>query len=358
MAGTNSLEIEIHNLFQEYPSAEYVCQELLAKYERNEVVNTQEIEGISHFLISFGRFDLLQKFYLKTLNQKKVIQFPVGYLFECLIKTQQPITHDTLSFIEGLIAKQPDEITALQQSDLLSYSPSLSRRSQNLEDIYLKNREEMKVKLIEQLNKHRLYQLKDQEESVINQLIQLFPNDIEVGILKQAHLERKADDILSKFNNRKTLTKSHHHDLFEANDTQSQDVLTDLKKSLQELSLKLQAESPEQLYNLAIFTYQLELFELTIEILDLSPESHARDWLKAEALHECGRHLDLLKLIEDLEKKPSQKAEDAYGATYLKALAYYGLGQKDLAIKLMSSLTRAVPFYRSSEALLHEWKQS
>lgn len=358
MAGTNSLEIEIHSLFQENASVDYVCRELVSKYERSEAVSALEIEGISHLLISFGRYDLLQKFYLKCLKQRKIASLPVGFFFNCLLKFYpEKIDGKLMSLIDGLIDRAPSDLTSLQNADLSAYSIPLQQRLKNETEAFSKQRNELKVKLIEQLDKHRLYQLKDQEELAISQLIKLFPQDIQVSILQQAHLEKKADDILSRISTKKTLVKpkgsSHSPE-----DSASAQMLEELKINIEGLGDKMVQDSPEQLYNLAVLAFQFEFYELALSLLEKAPETHSSNWLKAEVLYECGRYLDLLKLIEDLEKKPSSNPEDSYGATYLKGLAYYELGQKDLAIRLMSSLARAVPFYRSTEALLREWTQS
>ena len=78
----------------------------------------------------------------------------------------------------------------------------------------------------------------------------------------------------------------------------------------------------------------------------------------AETLLLCGRSLEVLKLIEELENKPTTESETTFGATYLKALAYYNLGQKNIAIQMLEALAAVVPSFRSTEALLHEWKTS
>ena len=78
--------------------------------------------------------------------------------------------------------------------------------------------------------------------------------------------------------------------------------------------------------------------------------------LKAEILFESGRFLDLLKHVEHIEKDLSISPESTYGAVYLKAQAYHGLGQKDLAIQMLESLSQIRPSYRSTEALLHQWR--
>ena len=66
----------------------------------------------------------------------------------------------------------------------------------------------------------------------------------------------------------------------------------------------------------------------------------------------------MLKHIEMIEQTMTSTPEATYGALYLKAQAYYGLGQKEIAIQLLETLASKVNSYRSTEALIHEWKTS
>lgn len=358
MAGTNSLEIEIHNLFQENASVDYVCTELIARYQKNETLSSLELEGISHLLITAGKFNLLQQFYIKCLNKNKISQLPVGYVTEILKIQNIKFTEETVSFLNFLIKHQPDDKTCLQSLELRKYFPAIEQSWQNSKTLFQKDREQVKAKLIEQISKNRLYQSTDQEQANLQLLAQLFPNDIEVGLIKQSHLERKAEEILSRFVAKKTIAKPTNSSQLIKQTDENKKAIEELEKNIRSLAIKLQSESPDQLYNLGILSYQFDLFELTLEILEKAPPTRARDWLMAEVLHECGRYLDLLKIIESLESSTEAKPDDTHGAIYLKALAYYGLGQKEFAIRLLHSLSRSVPFYRSTEALLHEWTQS
>lgn len=145
------------------------------------------------------------------------------------------------------------------------------------------------------------------------------------------------------------------HDASEYN-LENTEVVTQIQQHLTQLSEQLAHTAPDQIYNLAIVAMHFELFDLSLSIIEKAPKTFSSEWLKAEILFESGRHLDLLKHIENIEKQLTTTPEATYGATYLKAQAYYGLGQKDIAIQLLESLSQVVPSYRSTEALLHEWK--
>lgn len=355
MAGTNSLEIEIHSLFQEGNTLDYVCQEILSKYEKSDTLSSVEAEGICHFLVTAGQFGHLQAFLTKCVNKSKLAQFPLGFVVEALRKQNLPITDNDISVFEYMIEKFPFESSTLQSPEIRLFSTDIAKSIKLLPEKFIQDRQELKAKLIDQLNQNRIYQLIEQEENVLKLLTKHFPNDLDVSLLKQAHLERKADDILSRVISKKNLAKpkriSHLN-------SESASYIAEFEKQLDTLITTIESESVDQLYNLAILTYQFELYDKTLKILEKAPESESRDWLKAEVYLECHRYLDLLKLLENIEQKHSANSNSTYGAIYLKALAYYGLSQKEIAIRLLESLAQAVSGYRSTEALLQEWKNS
>lgn len=352
MAGTNSLEIEIHNYFQEGTSTEYVSRELVAKYEKMEVLSPSEIEGLSHFLITCGRFDLLKKLYIKCVLRGKIGVFPTGFLIEALEKQNKPISNQAIDLCELIIAKQPFESTALQQPSVKSFSVQVAKEQKEIYKNFNEERLRQKTKLIEQLNHYRVSQLQDQEEAILQRLAKLYPQDLEIGLLKQAHLEKKADDILARIISKRAITKPKTGlDKSSA----SEEFISEMQTNILKISDQLSQSQPDQLYNLAILAFQFELYNTCLQILDKAPETLARNWLRAEALVEAGKFIELLQLIEYLEKQDNQTTDTAFGATYLKAIAYHGLGQTELAIRLMESILQVVPFYRSADAYLVEW---
>jgi tetratricopeptide (TPR) repeat protein len=353
VAGTNSLELEIHNYFQEGTSTEFVSRELVAKYEKMEVLSPSEIEGISHFLITCGRFDLLKKLYEKCVARGKIGLFPTGFLIEALIKQNKPITDRAMSVCEDIIEKQPFEATALQNSQVKSFSVQVAKELKEIQKNYTEERLRQKTRLIEQLNHFRTAQLQEQEELVLQQLTKFYPQDLEIGLLKQAHLEKKADDILARVISKRVFVKPKTSI---DKSTTTDEFLKEMHANILKIANDLVTQQPDQLYNLAILAFQFELFEACLNVLEKAPETPARDWLRAEALLEAGKYLELIHLVEYLEGKESHSTDTVFAVTYLKAIAYHGLGNKDLAIRLMEGILQVVPYYRSAEALLVEWQ--
>ena len=109
MAGHNSLELEIHSLFQAGHGLDAICGEVLSKYEKNDVISPFEAESISHFLLSAGRIDLLFKFYLKCLRKKTIASIPWGYFAEAVKKVEKDLPDLVISLIEMGLEADPLE---------------------------------------------------------------------------------------------------------------------------------------------------------------------------------------------------------------------------------------------------------
>lgn len=356
MAGNNSLELEINSLFQEGNTLETICSEIIAKYEKSDVISPSEAESISHFLITAGRIDLLFKFYLKCLRKDSIGDFPWGSFKTAYDQIETSLPSALLDLIEAALDDKKNFENASKSASLVNLMPSLSAYLDNKRKQFGNERLETKTKLISQLNHNRLYQLREQEEQTLQQLVRMFPLDTEVKLLHQAHLEKKADEILSRV--RAPRSNRHSRTFVEKQSPEAEEFAQQLKQHMLSLAEKLQTESPEQIYNLTILALQFELYDLGLELIEKTPKSFASEWLKAEMLFEASRFLDLLKHLESIEKDMTSTPESTYGAIYLRAQAYYGLGQKEIAIQLLESLSAKVPSYRSTEALIHEWRNS
>lgn len=353
MAGNNNLELEIHSLFIAGSTPEHIANEIVSKYEKNDVLSPSEIESISHFLITVGHFDILFKFYLTTLQKNSVGSFPWGYFITAVKAQWGQIPEEIIDLVEFALKNKTNDETAYKVSELLDFIPQLVIHESNLRQQFEMDQLQLKTKLILQLNHNRLYQLREQEDQIIGQLVRNFPTDMEVRLLHQAHLEKKADEILSRVRSQR---KTNLSPIKEIGTVDSENFLKNLTIQIQKLADHYIKISPDQIYNLALLCMNFDLYDLSLSLLNQAPETFSGEWLKAEILFENGRFLDLLKQLEILEKKMTTTPETTFGAIYLKAQAYYGLGQKDIAIQMMSSLVQAKPSYRSAESLLLEWR--
>jgi len=356
LAGNNSLELEINSLFQEGNTLETICAEIISKYEKSDVISPSEAESISHFLTVAGRADLLFKFYLKCLRKDSIGDFPWGSFYEAYRHLEFEAGDDLIDLIEASLAERKNYENAARSAGLVSVMTSLPTYLSNKKQEFENDRLQTKTKLISQLNHNRLYQLRDQEEQTLQQLVRIFPHDTEVKLLHQAHLEKKADEILSRVRTPKS--SRYNRKPLEQHSPEAEEFISKLKTSTVALAERMQINAPEQIYNLAMLAMQFELYDLSLELINKAPKSFSSEWLKAEILFEASRFLDLLKHLDNIETEMASTPESTYGAVYLKAQAYYGLGQKEIAIQLLESLSAKMPSYRSTEALIHEWRNS
>jgi hypothetical protein len=357
LAGNNSLELEISTLFQEGNTLENICSEIISKYEKSDVISPSELESISHFLTMAGRIDLLFNFYLKCLRKESIGGFPWGSFAEAAKAFDYNVMDELADIIEASLNDKKNYDNAVKSVELQIAVPSLATQVMNLKTDFQNDRLQVKTKLISQLNHNRLYQLTEQEEQTLLQLVKLFPQDTEVKLLHQAHLEKKADEILIRARV-PVAGRRYTKKVIEAPNPETEQFIEKMEKNLLELAEKLQSESPDQIYNLTLLALQLNLYDLSLQLVEMAPKTFASEWLKAEILFESERFLDLLKHIEMIEATMATTPEATYGALYLKAQAYYGLGQKEMAISLLETLSSKVTSYRSTEALIHEWKNS
>ena len=356
MAGNNSLELEINTLFHQGQSLEIICAEIISKYEKSDVLSPSEIESISHFLTVAGRIDLLFKFYLKCLVRDSLADFPWGSFAQAYIENESKLTDTLIDMMDQFFESTKNFENAAKSPTLVNSIPQVSDYLATKKVDFDQVQQKLKTKLITQLNHNRLYQLAEQEEQTLQQLVKIFPNDNEVQLLHQAHLEKKADDILAR--NRVPISPRYSKKVVESVSKETENFVTDLTKHITKLADRLQNDDPGQIYNLAMLALQFELFDLSLDLINKAPRTFASEWLKAEILFESSRFLDLLMHIESLERNMTYTPEATYGAIYLKAQAYYGLGQKQTAIQILETLAAKVPSYRSTEALIHEWKNS
>ena len=357
MAGNNSLELEISNLFQEGNTLDNICSEIISKYEKSDVLSPSEVDSISHFLTLAGRIDLLFSFYLKCLRRDSISAFPWGSFASAAKKFKnRDILEELSDVIEASLNAKKKFDNAIKSPALVNAIPSLTLQLANIKNDFQNERLQLKTKLIAQLNHNRTYQLAEQEEQTLQQLVRLFPQDTEVKLLHQAHLEKKADEILVKA--RAPVSRRTSKKVIEPFNKETDEFIHQVERNLLQLANRLQNESPDQIYNLTLMALQLNLYDLSIKLINMAPPTFASAWLKAEILFESSRYLDLLKHIEMIERTMMSTPEATYGALYLKAQAYYGLGQKEIAIQLLETLSSKVNSYRSTEALIHEWKNS
>ncbi len=208
---------------------------------------------------------------------------------------------------------------------------------------------ERKEKLIEKLGYLRANRMIDEEERLLNELIFLYPDDPIFHIEKVSSRETWARAIIARraYNVLNKDTTEVGPQLSPQELRLSQTIVAAMKDHL--------TRTPTLAYDFAIGLYFLDLFDQARDVLSHASPAHNVDWFQIELLLESRRYVECLDSVANLESRYAEDPETAFGATYYRALALRGLGQRGTATELLKSIVSIRPTYRSAHALLMKW---
>jgi tetratricopeptide (TPR) repeat protein len=112
---------------------------------------------------------------------------------------------------------------------------------------------------------------------------------------------------------------------------------------------------PDLAYDLAMGLQMMDFHSEALQILALASPSPAVDWLRLELEVRARRFVTALEEAHRLETLYASDPDAAFAATYARARALYGLGEKQTAIDLLRGLVKIRPHYRSAHSLLLDW---
>ena len=202
--------------------------------------------------------------------------------------------------------------------------------------------------------REKFFFLKNQRMSaqagrVLQRMLELYPEDQELGEQKREFDEQWAREVLSNH------VPQVHSGGFEITKTPvgaaDQVMLEAFMAEGQKLSLVQRSVA----LDLTIAFWFMDEFNLALEILAWAEPGATVDWMKAELLFAARRFLEALEHLTALEIKYVDDAETTFAASYLRAQCLHGLGQHASAMEIMQSIVRVRAQYRSAHALILEW---
>lgn len=208
---------------------------------------------------------------------------------------------------------------------------------------------ERQQRLFEKLEYFRSHRMIEEEEKVLHDLIERFPD--REG-LKQ-DLENLRTRWAHHFISEKARATSDSNlmqkaDAIAPEDWQFADHLVTVMKDV----IK---KIPLAAYDFAIGLYFMDFYHHALEILKSSMPNLAVDWFRLELLLKARQFLECLEEIGKVEAKYSDDPESSFASTYIRAQVLRGLGQTGSAVELMRSIVNIRPSYRSAHSLLLEW---
>ncbi|MCB0412597.1 MAG: tetratricopeptide repeat protein [Bdellovibrionales bacterium] len=203
--------------------------------------------------------------------------------------------------------------------------------------------------LIEKLGFLKTQRMIDEEGKLLKFLMKAYPDDPQILKASNEFEDRWARHVLSS---RSELTNSES---FESSSNKlTAEELAWIESLLDELKGFVQINRHWG-YLFAVSLNFMELYKEALELLELSEDSAAKDWLKLELLISSRRFLEAVDLSQTIESKYAEDPDTTFGALYGRARALHGLGQKTSAIDLLKDILEIRPHYRSAHSLLTSW---
>lgn len=348
------IELEIQSLLKETGDAAIAADRLIQAIEKDpeQLTDSGAIEALSRFLLNAGFTATLRDFVLRHIEDE-TFPTPWAYFVEAL--AQMSADQNIEISDEGLRAFEKG-VRELGLQKVLGRSksgerilPELRHWRSDLRYRTHKEYTENKKILLDQLVTLRIQRLVEKEKELLKKLAKLYPGDGDVHKETLEHRQRNALEILSR---RKP---SFRHQTLQNFD----DINEEEKPSYDALmsSLVESAQShPEMSYELAVLAWVLEAYDIGLQVLDFAPDDEQKLWFRLDLLLKNHRYLELLTELSQVEMKLAADPETFFATAYLRAQAYWGLGQKDTAIEVMESLLATRPHYRAGESLLNSWR--
>lgn len=343
-----SFELEIKAVLDEESDPQLRVDRLLASFQNSEPdFSADRITTLARFLLKGGFYKELIEFVLNHWTDKS-FPIPWPYFLEAIALSRTEIPPD----LSAALLKGIDDSGARQEAsrskalDGMIPAMKAERADRRLQSLKFYRRQ--KEALLEELMTLRTQQLYEQERRVLETLKKMFPGDADVAREISNHKNRYALEIL---NRHRRFKKNLRAESFE------QDPQVDkIKPVMEQLLTEAAVDHRSMAADFAIAAATLDLWETSLEILNLAEDTTPNRWLRLELLLAAGHHVELLQELTSIEIKESGDHETFSATAYLRAQAMWALGQKDQAIEIMESLLAASPQYRSGVSLLTLWR--
>jgi hypothetical protein len=346
---TLSLELEIKTLLEEFHNPEVVAEKLIQLFEDHpEDWSAESLKELSRFLLSCGLYQQLIGFCLKHLNTKEFVM-PWPYFTQALALGIPDLEEDVVKFIVMGI----EEENAMEEASLGLGGERFIKKVVEWRNEFKRKRRvqasQLKQQMLDELLTLRTQQLYEQEKIMLGKMQRMFPGDQDIVEEIHQHKERYALEILTR---RSPLGRRTNR-IQEATSSPEVQAATDaLKESLLE-SAKIH---PGMTFDFAIVAYMLDEPQISLALLETMELTLDQPWFYLEVKLKCRHFLEVLAELSPLELRLAHEPETFFATAYLRAQAYWGLGQKYVAIEIIETILAARPNYRAGATLLDLWK--
>lgn len=346
----SAIETEINKLLKQKGDIALVADELIKKWRRSELSDLDK-KSVSCFLLHSGFYPSLIESIIFSLRKKSKVPWSTLTFFLEYEKENLDVKIIDFLFNGAKDEGQLEEIIISTQLDNLDLRFKTTRQK-----LYIRQLNSLKEKRKELLAQAEIFHndgLFEKEQEVLKK-IQLLFNEESPDILKKIDKLsiKQAKEVISKIKNR-----IKHRTYFQ-NKTKQANTLKKAENEIGKKLVQLSKKRPELSYYISIALIQIELFDFALKALAYSKKNSRTEWLKLDLLLLTRQYIFAMKLAQKLETQEKENSESVFSAMYAKAKALWGLSHKTEAIKLLESILKVRPQYRSSHSLLVQWKDN
>ncbi len=343
---TESFEVVLRDLLLNESDSNRLAGTILRRLQ-NESPSASEMHAFINFLIHAG----YRQSVVNILAELFQAQRPVPLLTFSHVLYRSGFRPNHV-FLQHLLQANDHQKPAERLPHFYPWEtlePQLKAIRQNTITHLIKTQGDRKQRLLEKLEYLRNNRMIEEEEKLLRDLVQMYPEEQTLLRSHEDFSERWARNVLSR-NQRENYDWS---DLEIA--PKLSPALSSLVTVMAEAMLKVAQKKPDIAYNLAVGLYMMEQYEHAAEVLQYAPVSPAADWLQLEVMWRSRRYVECLDAIATIENRYAEDPETVFGATYYRALTLNGLGQRHVATQLLKSIVHIRPHYRSAHSLLLKW---
>ncbi|MCB0362106.1 MAG: hypothetical protein KDD35_05275 [Bdellovibrionales bacterium] len=342
------IEVEINQLLNRWSNSEKVAEILAERLLDDEKLSTSNEISIMNFLFLSGHFKELVSPMLRRLKNKGPVAWSV--FVETLNRNKLKPSRKVLNALfEGALKSQRLENLILAHA-WDEYDSRFETLRDELRERLKEEFAHKKKVLFDKLSYLANHRMLKEEEKVLELLLRMFPTDRQIQAHQIDFQDRWARNILATSSQNRLISQRTHQ--FQQNWTEPEIKLMDLWFSELE---KIARTNPPTAYLFAVFFIFAEAWEYALKILKMAPSSKNVDWLRLNLLLQCRHFVECLSELDKVELENSDDPESSFSAAYIRAKAFYGLGQRSTAMEILRHILEIKPDYRSAQTLLAEW---
>lgn len=348
----SGVEKEIRNLLNILPHKNQVADELLKKWHRGVLSNSEKSE-VASFLFKIG--------FHKSLLSEMIFQndkdafLPVEvclYLYD-EYSDQLKLSDHLIEAIFLWAESSENTDTLIRMNKLVEKSDKLKKlRELSIETDLGHAERQLQIKK-RHLQALLMDSMWEEAENLIGPLLENFTEDLELNEIDKKIRYGKAIATINAQSNKpkdqipvKSLLKSWNKS---GKDQEEEEIAVDHM-------LKLAEEQPEWNYDIAVALFCMGKEQDSFSLIQ-SATDKASFFLKMEILLEERRFLEVLEEIRAYKpsKDSEQLQDEQFSLSYIESKALWGADRKKEAVTKIEEIIKIRPDFRIAESLHREW---